>query len=260
MHPFDDQDIIARLARPRADGGGAGAAQVVVPVAAAGWPADRDRREVPRPSVRMMASPRRGLVVIVAVICIPPPSSAASATSSPPPTRRKFAASDDDGVCSATRRSSATRRWPSGRRSRCSAAPYSVTARLASRSRDTIKRNMAALPAYSLGARPDRAARLHGDRGGWYQPIVSAESGPEHAAVRQDVPDWFAGVAFAAIGIGALVPAAIMSIAAANLWTRNSTCTVTRRRSRWSSKSRPRRSSRPARWLPTVPQSRSTCS
>ena len=34
-------------------------------------------------------------------------------------------------------------------------------------------------------------------------------------------PSWFVGVAFAAIGIGALVPAAIMSIAAANLWTRN---------------------------------------
>ena len=34
-------------------------------------------------------------------------------------------------------------------------------------------------------------------------------------------PDRFAGVAYAAIGIGALVPAAIMSIAAANLWTRN---------------------------------------
>ena len=37
----------------------------------------------------------------------------------------------------------------------------------------------------------------------------------------QQFPDWFAGVAFAAIGIGALVPAAIMSIAAANLFTRN---------------------------------------
>ena len=37
----------------------------------------------------------------------------------------------------------------------------------------------------------------------------------------QMFPDWFAGVAFAAIGIGALVPAAIMSIAAANLFTRN---------------------------------------
>ena len=34
-------------------------------------------------------------------------------------------------------------------------------------------------------------------------------------------PAWFVGVAFAAIGIGALVPAAIMSIAAANLYTRN---------------------------------------
>src|SRR5690242_2535185 len=34
-------------------------------------------------------------------------------------------------------------------------------------------------------------------------------------------PGWFAGIAFAAIAIGALVPAAIMSIAAANLWTRN---------------------------------------
>lgn len=34
-------------------------------------------------------------------------------------------------------------------------------------------------------------------------------------------PDWFAGIAHSAIGIGALVPAAIMSIAAANLFTRN---------------------------------------
>ena len=34
-------------------------------------------------------------------------------------------------------------------------------------------------------------------------------------------PGWFAGFAFAAIGIGALVPAAVMSIGAANLFTRN---------------------------------------
>src|SRR6188472_1173012 len=34
-------------------------------------------------------------------------------------------------------------------------------------------------------------------------------------------PPWFQGVAFAAIAIGALVPAAVMSIAAANLFTRN---------------------------------------
>jgi SSS family solute:Na+ symporter len=35
------------------------------------------------------------------------------------------------------------------------------------------------------------------------------------------LPDWFTGIAFAAVGIGALVPAAIMSIAAANLYSRN---------------------------------------
>ena len=34
-------------------------------------------------------------------------------------------------------------------------------------------------------------------------------------------PSWFAGFAFAAIAIGALVPAAVMSIGAANLFTRN---------------------------------------
>jgi Na+/proline symporter len=34
-------------------------------------------------------------------------------------------------------------------------------------------------------------------------------------------PPWFVGIAFAAIRIGALVPAGIMSIAAANLYTRN---------------------------------------
>jgi SSS family solute:Na+ symporter len=34
-------------------------------------------------------------------------------------------------------------------------------------------------------------------------------------------PSWFTGIAFAAIVIGALVPAAIMAIAAANLFTRN---------------------------------------
>src|SRR5258708_994020 len=41
------------------------------------------------------------------------------------------------------------------------------------------------------------------------------------ALLLHSFPAWFAGIAFAAIGIGALVPAAIMSIAAANLYTRN---------------------------------------
>jgi solute:Na+ symporter, SSS family len=41
------------------------------------------------------------------------------------------------------------------------------------------------------------------------------------ALIAHSFPSWFAGLAFAAVGIGALVPAAIMSIAAANLYTRN---------------------------------------
>lgn len=41
------------------------------------------------------------------------------------------------------------------------------------------------------------------------------------ALLRVLFPSWFVGFAFAAIAIGALVPAAVMSIAAANLWTRN---------------------------------------
>ncbi len=65
-------------------------------------------------------------------------------------------------------------------------------------------------------------------------------------------PSWFVGVAFAAIGIGALVPAAIMSIAAANLYTRNIHrgfsigIRATNKRRRWRSGCRS--SSRSARW------------
>jgi SSS family solute:Na+ symporter len=41
------------------------------------------------------------------------------------------------------------------------------------------------------------------------------------ALIMQSFPDWFAGFCCAAIALGALVPAAIMSIGAANLVTRN---------------------------------------
>ncbi|HWS36140.1 MAG TPA: sodium:solute symporter [Actinoplanes sp.] len=104
--------------------------------------------------------------------------------------------------------------------------PHSITGVLASRNRNVIKRNMSALPAYSLllgliallgfmaiaaGVKP-----LPGNRPG------SVDSNTVVPLLfDQQFPAWFTGVAFAAIGIGALVPAAIMSIAAANLFTRN---------------------------------------
>jgi SSS family solute:Na+ symporter len=102
--------------------------------------------------------------------------------------------------------------------------PHSVTASLSSNSRNTVRRNAAILPAYSfvLGL----LALL-----GWVaiaagtQPI-GLDGEPNAQLVIPQLfedmfPSWFAGVAFAAIAIGALVPAAIMSIAAANTFSRN---------------------------------------
>jgi SSS family solute:Na+ symporter len=96
--------------------------------------------------------------------------------------------------------------------------PHSITGVLSTRSRSVIRRNASMLPAYSflLGL-----LALLG--------FVAVAAGVKVTNPQQSVPQlfenefppWFAGVAYAAIVIGALVPAAIMSIAAANLWTRN---------------------------------------
>ena len=96
--------------------------------------------------------------------------------------------------------------------------PHSLTGVLSSKNRSVIRRNAALLPAYSfllgLLALLGFAAIAAG---------VQVEN-PQQAVPAlfdSEFPHWFAGIAFAAIAIGALVPAAIMSIAAANLWTRN---------------------------------------
>jgi SSS family solute:Na+ symporter len=103
--------------------------------------------------------------------------------------------------------------------------PHSVTGLLATRSRDTIRRNMAALPAYSFVLGLLALLGLMAIKAG-VTPLTGANGKPDANTVvpllfDKMFPDWFAGIAFAAIGIGALVPAAIMSIAAANLFTRN---------------------------------------
>lgn len=102
--------------------------------------------------------------------------------------------------------------------------PHSVTASLSAKDRNTIRRNASILPAYSfvLGL----LALL-----GWVAIAAGTKpiglDGKPNAQLvipqlfEDSFPSWFAGVAFAAIAIGALVPAAIMSIAAANTFTRN---------------------------------------
>jgi SSS family solute:Na+ symporter len=102
--------------------------------------------------------------------------------------------------------------------------PHSITGVLAASNRDVLKRNMSALPIYSLALGfiallgfMAIAAKT--------APIVTNGKPDGNTIVPQlfqgMFPSWFAGIAFAAIAIGALVPAAIMSIAAANLFTRN---------------------------------------
>lgn len=103
--------------------------------------------------------------------------------------------------------------------------PHSLTGVFAAKSRDTVKKNMAALPAYTLVLGLLALLGYMAIAAG-VKPLVGENGKPDGNTVvpllfEQQFPDWFAGVAFAAIGIGALVPAAIMSIAAANLWTRN---------------------------------------
>src|SRR5215831_13549402 len=106
--------------------------------------------------------------------------------------------------------------------------PHSMTGILSASSGRAVRRNAALLPGYSfmLGL----LALV-----GFFALAAGVASLPEYASGFKEFgnnfavpalflhtfPSWFVGIAFAAIGIGALVPAAIMSIAAANLYTRN---------------------------------------
>jgi solute:Na+ symporter, SSS family len=98
--------------------------------------------------------------------------------------------------------------------------PHSITGVLAASNRDVLKRNMSALPIYSLALGLIALLGFMAIAAG-VSPIGEDGNTIVPVLFQEMFPSWFAGIAFAAIGIGALVPAAIMSIAAANLFTRN---------------------------------------
>jgi solute:Na+ symporter, SSS family len=106
--------------------------------------------------------------------------------------------------------------------------PHSLTGILSSRGREVIRRNTAILPAYSIllgliallgymaiAANVDHLPQF----AHWFSEYGTNFAVP--ALILHSFPSWFVGFAFAAVAIGALVPAAIMSIAASNLFTRN---------------------------------------
>lgn len=96
--------------------------------------------------------------------------------------------------------------------------PHTITGVLSSSSGRVIRRNAALLPAYNLLlgliALLGLMALVAGIR-------TTNTSSVVPLLFMKMFPEWFSGFCLAAIGIGALVPAAIMSIATANLFTRN---------------------------------------
>jgi SSS family solute:Na+ symporter len=109
--------------------------------------------------------------------------------------------------------------------------PHSLTAILSASSSRAIRRNAALLPGYSFMLGLLALVGFFAIAAGVSKLPEFAEGFKQFgnnfavpALFLHAFPSWFVGVAFAAIGIGALVPAAIMSIAAANLYTRNIHC------------------------------------
>lgn len=96
--------------------------------------------------------------------------------------------------------------------------PHTLTGILASKSADTIRKNAMFLPAYTLLL---GLLALLGYMGHAAGLQLDTPNDVVPALFKALFPSWFAGFAFAAIAIGALVPAAIMSIGAANLFARN---------------------------------------
>ncbi|MBW4042898.1 MAG: sodium:solute symporter [Acidobacteria bacterium] len=102
--------------------------------------------------------------------------------------------------------------------------PHSITGVLATRSRSTIRRNAVVLPLYSLMLGFLALLGYVAIKAGTKPIDVNGAINPQLVVPQlflDSFPSWFAGIALAAIAVGALVPAAIMSIAASNLFTRN---------------------------------------
>jgi SSS family solute:Na+ symporter len=96
--------------------------------------------------------------------------------------------------------------------------PHTLTGIFASKSANTIRKNAMLLPAYTLLL---GLLALLGYMGHAAHLKLASNNDVVPALFKALFPSWFAGFAFAAIGIGALVPAAVMSIGAANVFTRN---------------------------------------
>lgn len=96
--------------------------------------------------------------------------------------------------------------------------PHTITSVLASSSAKTIRKNAMLLPAYTVLLGLVALLGIIGVAAGLH---LHSSKDVVPVLFSLGFPRWFLGFAFAAICVAALVPASIMSIAAANLFTRN---------------------------------------
>jgi SSS family solute:Na+ symporter len=96
--------------------------------------------------------------------------------------------------------------------------PHALTGILSASSGDAIKRNAIGLPAFSVVLGLVGLMGLMAHAAGIV--VTNAQDAVPQLIIKM-FPGWFVGFCFAAIAIGALVPAAVMSIGAANTFTRN---------------------------------------
>ncbi|GGV28872.1 hypothetical protein GCM10010182_59800 [Actinomadura cremea] len=98
--------------------------------------------------------------------------------------------------------------------------PHAMTGVFAARGPKTVRRNMSVLPVYTVLLGFVALLGVMALAAG----VRPAHGNPQFAVpqlIDQMFPSWFTGVAYAAIAMSALVPAAIMAIAAGNLVSRN---------------------------------------
>jgi SSS family solute:Na+ symporter len=99
--------------------------------------------------------------------------------------------------------------------------PHAMTGLFSSNSANVIRRNAALLPAYTIVLFFMALLGFMALAAGIQPRAPYGAQWVVPGLFLQTFPSWFVGVAFGAIAIGALVPASIMSIAAANLFSRN---------------------------------------
>ncbi|MBU6448280.1 MAG: sodium:solute symporter [Rhodospirillales bacterium] len=106
--------------------------------------------------------------------------------------------------------------------------PHTTTGILSSAGPRIIKRNAALLPAYTIMLGLLALLGFMAFASGVEKLPQFSEGFARYKAsyavpalILNEFPDWFVGIAFAAIAIGALVPAAIMAIASANIFSRD---------------------------------------